>query len=273
MSMNKLPIKTFMIIYLSALLVLSGLWLGQIERIWLGILVVAIACAFDLLWTYHQKKKWFVPSSAIISGLIIALVFDTALHPILALCAGLLAAMSKHFLRFGRRRHLINPAACAMVILSLFAPVAAWWGVGWGTAPLTAVIAAGAYILYRLRSFSMVVAFLVSYLVILLAATGAQSGFGTIPSLASALILDGTLLFFASVMLIEPITASFPLPKQRIFFGVFVGALAALISLMPRFWPLRTMDPLLLALVVGNIVMGLRTLPVATQKMFEKSAP
>ncbi|GEM_PF-1170815 len=256
--MTQIPIKTFMTIYLSALLVLSGFWLGQPARIFWGACVVVVFCVTDLAWTYINRKVWYVPSSSIISALIIALVFDTISHPILALLAAVIAVASKHTLRFGRRRHLMNPAAFAMVVMSLFAPVVAWWGSGWGTLPLGATFLVGCYLLYRLRRFDMAIAFVASYLAALLLQSGFKIGWNVVPSLAMALLFDGTLIFFATVMLIEPVTASYATKKQRITFGVVVGILAAVISLIPRFWPLRTMDPLLLALVIGNMVMGLK---------------
>lgn len=269
----KRPIKTYMIGYLAVLLALSALMVGQLMRIAMGAVIIIIYIAADLLVTYikksirqdsgkfgHSVVWWYVPSSSVISALILSLVFDTARHPWLALIAPVIAVATKQFLHFGRPRHLANPAAFSMVVISLFAPVVAWWGPSSGTVPLVAVALSGLYILYRIKRYPTAIVFLVTYLVLLVVVSLIRGvEFRSIPTLLAATFFDGTLLFFTTVMLIEPVTTSYPKPRERTLFGALVGVLALVISLIPRIPPLGAMDPLLLALVVGNIVVGLRT--------------
>lgn len=259
--MLRLPIKTYMVIYLAVVLVLSAVLLGQPLRILLGLEIVALYVALDLFWTYFKRKIWYVPTSSVISALIIALIFDTQNHAWFALLAALLAVGSKHLLHFRRIRHLMNPAAFALVVISLFAPVVSWWGATWGTLPLAIIVGSGAYILGRLRRFDMAGAFLLVYAVLFLVAFFVQGGSAPPLLFLFASIVDGTLLFFTTIMLIEPVTSSFPKRRDRLWFGALVGALAVLASLLGHLPLLGAMDPLLLALVVGTMVMGLRTLP------------
>lgn len=272
----KLSIKTYMVLYLAVLLVLSAVMLNQLMRIFVGVAIVALYAAADLLWTYFKSRAtptlspstgggekegvdWqYIPSSSIISALIIALVFDTLNHAWLALLAVVLAVVNKHLLHFGRIRHLMNPAAVSLVVISFFVPVVSWWGAAWGTLPLVIIIGSGVYIVSRLRRFAMAGTFLFVYAILLLIVFLFRGGSPPPPFLLLfASVVDGTLLFFTTVMLIEPITTSYPRSHDRVWFGALVGALAVVFM----FVPFRAMDPLLLALVVGTMVVGMRTVP------------
>ncbi|MBI4133736.1 hypothetical protein HY478_03915 [Candidatus Uhrbacteria bacterium] len=260
--MRRLSIKMYMSMYLAALLAVGAIVQRQPMRMVMGILIVALYVAGDCLWTYAKKKIWYVPTSSVISALIIALVFDTIGHSHIALLVPLIAVATKHLLHFGRIRHLINPAAGALVVISFFVPVVSWWGVAWGAPAQILIALSGLYILYRLRRFHVVGAFLLTYLVLLVLVSFARGiDARMLPALIFGTVRDGTLLFFMTVMLIEPVTTAYPRPRDRIMYGGLVGLLVIGISLVGQYPPLGAMDPLLLALVVGTMVMGLRVVP------------
>ncbi len=253
-----MAIKTFLTLYLGLFLAVSTLALREPARLLAGLGVVVVSGVIDLIWIYFKTRIWSWPSSAVISGLITALIFDLASHPFLALIAPLVAAVGKRVLHFGQSRHLLNPAAFSLVVLSFFAPVASWWGLGWGLTPILITAAAGGYLLYRLRRWAMVLIFLATYLVFLAGQAVWGQTLIRFDALFWALIFDATLIFFATVMLIEPVTTSFPQARHRLIFGFLVGFLAAIFSFLPRFRPFHNMDPLLFSLVIGNLAIGLR---------------
>lgn len=257
----KLLIKNLIIIYLGGLLFLASFAVGQPQRLFWSLILVVVSGGLDLLWTFLKKKIWYVPMSAIISALILSLVFDTATHPWWAVIAAVLTVLGKQLLQFGKARHLINPAAFSMVVISFFAPVVSWWGVAWGNLSLIIVIIFGVYLLYRLKRFTTIVAFICIYLLgyVLLSFSRGLGATLTWPFLVS-LVFDGPLLFFATMMLVEPITTDYPEPKDQIFFGALVGFIAPIFSLysLPLF---LNMDPFLVALVIGNLIVGGRIIP------------
>jgi hypothetical protein len=85
--------------------------------------------------------------------------------------------------------------------------------------------------------------------------------FPDLPQILSAYLLNGTVLFFMSVMLIEPLTSSFPTRKQRIFYALFVSLFVILAMVFLKFSGLRGQDPLILGLLLGNLTAGLLFLP------------
>lgn len=68
-------------------------------------------------------------------------------------------------------------------------------------------------------------------------------------------ILDGTVMFFSTVMLIEPVTSSFSTQNQRIIYGVLVGFFAVLATYLGGIIQLD--DPLIYGLLAGNLLASL----------------
>lgn len=247
---RRLSSKPPMVAYLAALLLVSAVGVRDWSLIARGVVIVALYSAADLLVTKRREGIWYLPSSAWISGLILALVLSPSARWWEVVAAPLLASASKHLLRF-RRRHVFNPAATALVILGTVSPdrgAISWWGASWGLLPLVIIVASGLVTIVRVKRWQQALAFLAVYL-------GANSALllargGTVAGLPG-LLLDGTLFFFATVMLIEPVTTAYQPVWIRPWFGAAVGALAVLFSLPGV--PTRIPDPLLAALLVGNV--------------------
>lgn len=244
--------------------------------------VVLIYVLVDLLWTYLRDRVWYVPTSSVISGLVLSLVALPAGESYLIFVLPIVAAASKHLLRFGKIRHLMNPAAFAMVALSLFSPlVVSWSGVSWGIQPVIPIVLVGVLILWRLERFHIAVSFLISYIVFLtLSFLVAGQPLGPVLAILRSVATDGTLLFFSSVMLVEPITSSYPTRLHGVIYGIIVALTGVLVAhyvqsfanaripydvLMrgdyPFWFNLSVIDPLLLGLLVGNFVTGLLFVP------------
>lgn len=252
-----------MVLYLGFLLVL-GVWKpafaelpgslfrisGDLTLLWRGILIVAIYSTLDLLLGYWKEKKWILPSSAWISGLILSVVLAPTVPWSLAIAAPVLASLSKHFIRV-RRKHVFNPAATALVVLGFFFPsvgVVSWWGAAWGLIPLVVIAASGLFTIFRIKRWKTWLGFSLVYIVgsslILLVRGSSFQG-------PMALLLDGTFWFFSTVMLVEPVTTAYTPASIRTWFGAGVGVLTLLFAVTGSLSSLP--DPFLVSLLLGNL--------------------
>lgn len=259
---QKINIKYFMVAYVGFLLIFSSYTLGDPERFIKGLILVFLYACFDLLWTYIRDKMWYLPVSSWISGLILALVAIPNPSLLLILFLPLLAVTSKQLLHFGKMRHILNPASFAMATVAIFTPAISWWGVAWGTQPLIIASLVGIFILWRQNRWHISIPFLASY-AILLSAFFLWNGIPATSLLQfiRPQLLDGTIIFFATVMLIEPLTSSFPNTKQRIFYGILVAFSAILVTYLSQQFAWENQDPLVYGLLLGNLIASLLFLP------------
>lgn len=257
----KLIDNTQTIIYLALLLGLGSFVLGQPLRMVVGVLMIIVAVASDLCLNYQKTKKLTFKKSTLVSALILALIFDTLTHPYLALVVAVLPVLIEHYFKFKGWDEPLNFVATSLVAISLFVPVVSWWAVTWGLIPVFLILFFGIFILYQNKLFNLVVSFLASFIFILfLGSLLGETNLGTVGSFISLFLFDGSLFFFASLILTQPIFSLYSKPRNQIVFGLSVGLLAAIFSLMPRFWPLRDMDAFLLALVIGSLLVRSRFL-------------
>ncbi len=228
--------KFQMVLALFLILITAFLLKLPVEAVMQFIFIAILTLVLDVAFFSFRRIANVTPWSGLVTGMIIVLVttpYVTVVEPIVIV---LLALISKHFLRFGFR-HIFNPAAFGLLFGHLlFGMEVSWWAV----TILTPSIFIPFYISgIRIRRYPMIVSFLMVYAMI-----------------NYAMILDPTVLFFAFVMLPEPITS--PQKKSyQILFGIFVGVVSFLIShpLIVQF-PLVTSlpDPLIAALLVGNLM-------------------
>lgn len=184
--------------------------------------------------------------SAYITALILALLITPVLPSsaagtgFLALAA-LWATASKYLIAF-RKKHLFNPAALGVALLPLFGHEAASWWAGGTLALLPPIILGGILVARKIRRFDLMIAFIVSAIASVVVAHGWESW-----SLVQGLVLHTPLLFFAGIMLTEPLTLP-PTRDGRLIYGALVGILLApttqigSLSFSPE-----------LALLVGNL--------------------
>lgn len=186
------------------------------------LLSIATIGILDLLLTWLRYRKFYLPTAAIVSGFLIGLILAPT-EPVYAiLTAATLAALSKQFIAAGIRRHIFNPAAFGIMGVSLiFGPTVAWWGVAWGWYPILIFVPLMTRILWKLKRLLLPVGFLLVYLIYLFSASSFDSALRT--------LVDPTVLFFAMVMLPEPITS----PTGGYFkygFGALVAIAAIIFS-------------------------------------------
>ncbi len=212
---------------------------------------VAGACLIDLLVVRGLSGKWAWPSSALLSGMIVAFVLAPETPHVVTFVVGILASASKHILRT-ERGHLFNPAAIALVAsIPLFATGQSWWGavpdLGWPA--LVLMVLGGAFIVDRINKFPLVLAF-----------TGTTFGLFTLVGLSDATrvaemfrepFVQAT-LFLALFMLTDPPTSPGRYSDQ-IWIGVLVGAVSCIAQLAGV-----GQSYLLVGLLIGNAALAAR---------------
>lgn len=180
--------------------------------------------------------------TAFILTLIITPIKNT--HEVLFLgWAGVLAMSSKYILALNKK-HIFNPAAVAVVITSLALNNSASWWVG-TTAMMPFVLLGGLLIVKKIRRWSLVLTF---FAVSLLTILGYNLVSGNDPlQTTQKIFLETPILFFAFIMLTEPLTSP-PTKFLQMIYGGLVGFLFAPFIHLGSFYSTPE-----LSLIVGNI--------------------
>lgn len=252
--LNKTTMYRFVLYYLGGLLVVAFI-LSIIGILPYSPLSLAYSVFFVSLlsWIINSISASFfkIPTnveSVFITGLILVLIitpvkgFDLQYFGFLA-WATILAQASKYVLATFRK-HYFNPAALAVAITAIFLhQSASWWvGTAW-MAPF--VLIGGLLMIRKLRRFDLVFSFFVTAVITILTFTFAK-GSPILPAI-SRIFLSTPILFFAFIMLTEPLTTP-PTKKLQIIYGVLVGFLFA-----PQIHIGSVYSTPELALLIGNI--------------------
>ena len=206
--------------------------------------------------------------SALVTALVIALVVEpsTRTEPLVgAGLVGAAAGLTKLLVR-ARGRHLLNPAAAALVVAGLLvaptlgvaAPV--WWVAVPELAPV--VLVSGALLVRRTGTGAVAFAYVLAHLGAT-AAWAAATG-GDLPATVRAALLGGPVLVVALFVVVEPLTQ----PARRVP-RIAVAALAGALPAVPLWLGPAAMTPEL-AVVVGNVVTALVAAPRAVQLVVER---
>ncbi len=246
-----------MLIVLTALLIAATAHLGPQAALSLLLLCLGFTMLSDLLCTFVKVRKFIFPHSAIVTGLILTLIIDpqATWYQIAVIAAAAMAI--KNFLR-PARRHIFNPAASGLAVgWLLFGIYPSWWApTPYGGNMLSpenivifAVVLCAAYVsCYRLARYRTVVAYLIAY-VIFLQLFGQSASFTT----SVAAILNPGTLFYALVMLVEPMTC--PNSKiSQLLYGTFVAATTVLLVFIGGKVSFPLFDASLTALLLGNLL-------------------
>lgn len=235
-SIFKAP-KIQMAVALIAIFFTSLLHVGKINLLFLLFFSTAATIGSDFFFLKLRGKPLFFPSAAIVSAIIIVLVVPPNSPWNQVFLFGFLAMLSKNFLRV-TEHHIFNPAAFGLLVGGIILRQSiSWWGVSWQqltSSPLAFIILLTPLLMssLRMRRYFIQLSFLGFFAIFPV--------FGQ----AKGLLLDPTLLFFAAVMLPEPMTTPVR-PISQLAFGITVALLS-----MINFFP----DPLLIALLVGNLL-------------------
>jgi ferredoxin-NADP reductase len=196
-------------------------------------LLFSVAYIIIVCWITNKIFAWAFeapsnPESTYVTALILALIITLALSfgdPIFlafAFWASALAMASKYILAIGKK-HIFNPAAIAVVITALALNLGASWWIG-TAAMLPFVIFGGFLITRKIHRFNLVLPSIIASFVVILGSSLMRGG--NIFITGWGLLISTPLVFFATVMLTEPLTTP-PTSALRVPYGIMAGILFA----------------------------------------------
>src|SRR3989344_2063676 len=219
--LNQITMYRLLLYYLIALLAAAVVFSAAGILPYNAVDILASAgflAALSWLWNALVSRVWKIPvnaESSLITALILALIITPGRSYesfLLLLSAGLIALASKYILVI-RCKHVFNPAALGAVVVVFFFEQGATWWAGGNLPMLPFVLIGGILVARKLRHTDLVLAFLGVAMLSILAPV-VVSGGELLPALRSALV-NGSLFFFAFVMLAEPLTTP-PRPTGRL---------------------------------------------------------
>ncbi len=186
------------------------------------IFLIAVCWITNTIFAKTYKAHTNV-DSVYITALILALIITPIRTPsdiIFFVWVGIWAMASKYIVALNKK-HLFNPAAFAVLLTAITLNNSASWWVG-TSYMMPFVLLGGLLIVRKLGRFDMVFSFLVASLITIV---GFSLVKGTpIITILQKTFIDSPLLFFAFIMLTEPLTTP-PSKKLRIIYGSIVGVL------------------------------------------------
>ncbi len=217
--LNRITMYRLLLYYLIVLVVVAAVFsgFGWLPFSWAELTASAIFLVCVSLFANEIFSQIYrVPpnaESAYITALILTLIVPPAKNfnnLIFLTFAAVLANTSKYILAINKK-HIFNPAAIAVLLTYWgFGGAATWW-VGTNVMlPFTAL--GGWLVVKKIQREDMVLSFLAAALIL------------TPFSRWSRTLTESPFIFFATIMLTEPLTAP-PTKNLRIIYGLIVGAL------------------------------------------------
>ncbi len=230
--LNKITMYRLVLYDLCFLLGVAGIltFFGKLPFTFLD-LSFSIAFILTICWITNKVFSWAYNAptnveSVYITALILALIitpltsFNDTRYFALAFWASVWSMASKYIFAI-KKRHLFNPAAIAVVITYFFLGLSAsWWvGTAW---MMPFVLIGGLLVTRKILRFDLVWSFLA---VALTSIVISHLGGGTnVAVIVEKALFDSSILFFAFVMLTEPLTTP-PTSKRRMLYAAFTGLL------------------------------------------------
>lgn len=179
--------------------------------------------------------------NASITVFILILLLEQRVGLVWALLLGLVTALIKMKFRF-QGKPILNPAAAGLAVLTIFGMSATWWGVSFAPRFSELFISLAAFVTLPVAGY---VAYKYHKLPIAAALFGsfALASFVFSGSIPWIILVEGTLLFFALVMAVEPLTTPV-IRNEQLVYGTSIGVLLALF--LSQSWLLPYCGPLLL---------------------------
>ena len=232
--LNRITMYRLVLYYLVTLLVVAGIF-GFFGMLPYQPMALAFSTVFILVvcWILNKFFAFMFEApanveSVYITALILALIIspisslgDTAFYS-LAIWASVWAIASKYIFAI-KKKHIFNPAAFGVAVTALVLGLSATWWVG-AALMFPFVLVGGLLLVKKIRRFDLILSFVIAALILFLGHNLIQ-GQDLISSLQK-IILNTPLLFFAFVMLTEPLTTP-PTRSSRTIYGFINGALFA----------------------------------------------
>ncbi len=209
-----------------------------------SLVLVAVSYVTNKIFEKLFKVQTNIESN-FITALILALIITPAKGVtdfFFLIVAAILAMASKYILNI-RGKHIFNPAAIALVITAFtIHGYASWWV---GTLAMLPWILFGVLIVRKIRRFDLVFYFFVTAVVSILGISFLR-GNTNILTILKTTFVDSPILFFAFIMLTEPLTT----PPTAILQSIYGGLVGVLIA--PIHFGVFYTTPEI-ALVIGNV--------------------
>lgn len=202
--------------------------------------VTTFTLLIEFIFWKIRKVPNFFPSAGFVTAFIVFLISDPSAPIYLVLLAPLISVLLKQFVRpWGN--HIFNPAASGLFVSSFFGNILSWWGPNVSTLTFWAVILFCGYVsqIY-VRHWKITIPFWVAVFLLTYVLTRDIS-------LGLTQFKVGSTLFFALVMLPEPMTAP-NLDINKYIYGAVIGIFTFITVLTPI-----AQDPSIAALLLGNL--------------------
>lgn len=212
----------------------------------ISLIVILASCAgANFIFSKLLKAPTNV-ESYLITALILFFIYKPVSNQdeAITVAAASIIAMASKYIFAINSKHIFNPAAIAAVVMGLIGNSGALWWVG-SDILLPFVLIVGLLIVRKIRRFRM----FFTFLGVSLASISLFQGINSVPVQTS--IIDAfksyPLIFFATVMLTEPLTTP-PTKKLQMIYGALIGFL---FGAQFHIGPIYSTPEL--ALVLGNI--------------------
>lgn len=230
-------------------LLLYGLFVLDFEvKVSILLSIFTVALVTQYFFTIIYKLPFFDPRSALISSLSLCLLLRT--NSIGFACLAAFIAINSKFLIRINGKHVFNPTNFALVTL-LTISNSVWVSPGqWGHIAYFTFLSAclGMLVIFRARRFDVTLAFILSYVVIVLARA---IWLGDPLSIPLHQLQSGSLLLFAFFMISDPMTCP-DSRTGRIIFAVLVASVGSYVQFY-----LYEPSGVLYALIVFNLTVPL----------------
>lgn len=204
------------------ILLLFGSFFNGIAILFSAGFILITAYLFNSLFsdTFEVKTN---TESFLITSLILALIISPpkSLSELLFMFWVTVLAISSKFIFTFKRKHIFNPVAIAVVLTSVFIGSSASWWIG-SVHMLIPTAIVGLLIIRKLRREDLFISFIITTLT-LSVLINFFNGF-PIDTLFLRILKETPLIFFATIMLTEPLTLP-PTKKLKIIYGILAGIL------------------------------------------------
>lgn len=250
--LNNITMYRLVLYYLLVLVILASFFgfLGILPYSFFSIIFSAVLITLVMLTANEIFARTYgAPTnseSVYISALILTLIITPPknLHDIMFLFWAAVWTAASKFIFAINKKHLFNPVALSVFLLSITLGTAATWWVG-RSVLLPFVFIGGVLIVRKIKRFDMVGSFFLASMVTI-GFFSYQAG-ANLFSTFSKTLLASPWIFFAFVMLTEPLTTP-PTKSLQIIYGSLVGILFS-----PQFHLFSFYTTPEMALLIGNI--------------------
>jgi hypothetical protein len=190
----------------------------SIESLVLSLIVLIVVCFVSNIIFSKLFNVFYNFESSFITALILFLILlpiTNSEEGLTVVFAGLLAMGSKYIFAY-HKKHIFNPVAISIFILGVLGNTNVFWWVGSSMLlPATSIV--GLFVVKKIRRGSLVFSFLISSIFILILESLLKSH--SVIDTLSTIFLSWPIIFFATIMLTEPLTTP-PKKNLQIIYGL-----------------------------------------------------